>query len=239
MNARSFLVSGAILAAGFAVDLALFWALLNVPESNVAALGLSATLIVLGSAIAGVAIGAAVTVASGVSIGRALVRGLRALPMFVVGLLLFGLLWWASGAAASWWSAHAGEVDAVFLRYANLTRTRWLHLTVAWVLFLARWALGLSIVLGLVAASAIGGDGVIRRGLRTAVRAASLAAATAGVVVISEGLWRAVYWRPASLTTSLEPAFAIVKLALLYAGASAVAAAVLAVYRRNTGSGVI
>jgi hypothetical protein len=231
MRPGPFLRSAAALAAGWAVGAALFWALLNVPESNVPALALSGTLAVLMV----FACGATIAVASGLlrrlTLAAAARRALPALPGVVGGLAawaaLCGLAWWAG----SWWRAHLGEIDAVSVRYLGATRTAWFHDSVSWGLWLAGWALGLSLVAGLVTAL-VAGRG-LRIGLRASVRLVPLAAAALAVVAVGEGLWRLAFWRPAHLpATWAEPVFVTAKLSLLYLAAVAAAVAVLEAHRR-------
>jgi hypothetical protein len=234
MTGRRFPVSAAMLGGGGIIAAALFWSLLNVPESNVAALALSAllTLLILGT------IGASCGMVAGISSGRSLTdaarRAVAALPNFVVGVVLFAALWWATRSIENWWAAHRGEIDAVFLRYLGLTRTAPLHMTFAWVTWLIRWALGLSLVAGSVAAGVHGGLTSLGRGLRGGVRAGSLAVAVAAVLLIGEGLWRLAYWRPAGLSpTWVEPTFAAVKLAVLYGLAVVVVTFALTLHTRT------
>ncbi|MEP7305470.1 MAG: hypothetical protein ABJA98_08145 [Acidobacteriota bacterium] len=226
-------LAAGVLALGYGLAGALYWALLNVPESNALALVLSAALvpIILGTAAATTA--GAVMIANGATRDVWRTMG-AAIGEFVIGLAIFAALWWSTGTADTWWTDHRGEVDALFLRYGGMTRTAWLHQAVFWVTFLARWALGLSIVAGLVVAGARGGGRTLRRGLRGSVRLASLAATLVGVVIVTEGLWRLALWRPKRLPpTWMEPSFVTIKLAVLYALAVAVAAFVLGVHRRG------
>ena len=225
-------LAAGVLALGYGLAGALYWALLNVPESNALALVLSASLVLLIVAAAAAATAGAVMIANGATRDTWRHMG-AAIGGFVLGLAIFAALWWSTDRADTWWADHRGEVDALFLRYGGMTRTAWLHQTVSWVTFLARWALGLSVVTGLVVAGARGGGHTLRRGIRGSVRLVSLAATLVGVVIVSEGLWRLALWRPTRLPpTWMEPAFVTVKLAVLYALTVAVAAVVLGVHRR-------
>jgi hypothetical protein len=231
----AFLRAMAALATGSAMAALLFWALVNVPESNVFMLGLSALLVVLVLATAGVTIAVAAAFGRGSSVRSATRGAIAALPGFVAGLAVFTLLWWITGAIDGWWRAHQGEVDALFLRYVGWTGTAPLHRVVYWLLWLARWAVGLSGVLALTAAASLHGPRGWLRGLTGSLRAVPMTAAAAAVVIVGEGLWRLAVWRPGSLpATWVEPAFAVTKLVVLYGIAVAIAASVVGVYAKRS-----
>lgn len=215
-------LSGLLLAVGYAIAGGLYWLLLNVPESSAPMLALSLLLLVAMVAVAGVTTGAAVALAQGATARQALADSLRALPLFGLGLLIFAIIWTAAGFATNWWSGHHGEIDALALRYLRTDRTQPLHTTVEWILWLAQWGLGLSLLGGLTAAGALGsGPSTARRpaaltGLRTGVAVLPLLSVIVGVVIVAEGLWRWAYWRPDSLSTTSEMLFVTLKLAALY-----------------------
>ena len=245
MSARAIAKAAGVLAIGYAITLGLFWALLNVPESSVPALALSAALAVLVAVAAGFTTGSAAALVAGAAfspptastplaslreIGR---RALRALPGFLAGLMIFGVLWWITGSADDWWRAHRGEVDAVFLRYLGTGRTALMHEGVFQTTWLVRWALGLSAVAGLVAACTIGGIRAAAGGLRAAVRIVPLVVTAIAALVVGKGLSRLVYWRPKAIPPNwLEPAFVAIKLSVLYLLAIVMAAIVLAAFQR-------
>jgi hypothetical protein len=223
--------SASTLGVGYAAVAALYWALLNVPESSVLALTLSAALVLLMVVTAGTTTAVASAFSQHATASRAVRRVAPALPGFVGGLTVFVILWWLTGTADAWWRAHLGEMDALLVRYLGVTRTGWLHEAVLWTIWLARWVLGLSAIAGLV--TALTGARGVPSGLRASLRLAPLTAVTLGVVVVSEGLWRLVYWRPRRFpSTWIEPPFVVAKLAVLYALTAVIAALVLDVHRR-------
>jgi hypothetical protein len=231
MTARRFATTSATVAAGSAIAGGLFWALLNVPESNALALGLSALLVVGAIAAAGATIAAAASVAGGTSPNDTFRRAAAALPAFVVGLLIACALWWLTGIAGGWWDLHRGETDALFIRYANITKTGALHATVAWLLWFVRWVIGGSIVAALVTTVAVRREAGLRGGLRTGVALLPIVATLAIAELLSRA-WPIVYWRPRRLPQGVEPLFVGVKLAVLYLVASAAIAAGIALIRR-------
>jgi hypothetical protein len=238
VSARAIAKAAAVLAVGYAITLGLFWALLNVPESSVPALALSAALALLVAVAAGLTTASAATLVAGAAfsppasreIGR---RALRALPGFLAGLMIFAALWWITGSADDWWRAHRGEVDALFLRYLGTGRTALVHEGVSQTTWLVRWALGLSAVAGLVAAGTIGGTRAAARGLRAAVRIVPLLVTAIAALVVGKGLSRLVYWRPKAIPPNwIEAAFVAIKLSVLYLLAIVMAAIVLAAFQR-------
>jgi len=224
--------SALILALGFGVAAGLYAALINVPESNVLMLALSAVLSVGILATVGLTIGVAASVVHSRGLGVAARRAAAALPRFVAGLIVFALLWLGAAMAADWWTAHRGEIDALLLLHLNVTKTKWLHQTVAWLLWLIPWSLGGSAVATLTASSSHGRH-AWSDGLRASVRFLPLAAASVATLIISQGLWRLVFWLPDSLPPNrIEFAFAAVKLTMLYAVAIVMAACIVAISAR-------
>lgn len=230
---RGFMRSSTTLAVGSSVAAALFWTLINVPESNVFTLSLSALLVPLFLVTIGITTAMAAALAQGVAFRAAGRRAVAALPGFVAGLAIFALLWWLTGSVDEWWRDHRGEMDAWLLRQFGATRTAFLHVTVFWMTWLVRWALGLSVILGLVTAGTLSGWRASGRGLRLAVRLLPFAATAVGVVVVNESVWRLASWRPTFLPPNwVEPAFAVTKIVVLYTVAVAMAAAILGVFGR-------
>ncbi len=231
MSARRVAVTTVIVAIGGAVVAGLFWALLNVPESNVLALTLSALIALLAVVAVGATVAAAVAAADDASAGDGLRRSLTALPAFVLGLAITGALWWLTGAAGDWWLAHRGETDALLIRYGNITHTRPLHSSVAAVLWLGRWVIGVSMVAALVTAAAVRPAAGLRRGLRNGVALVPLAV-TLAIAELFTRAWPMVYWRPKRVAAWMEPTFVGVKLAVLYLVAALIVAAGIVVMRR-------
>jgi hypothetical protein len=227
---RAVATASIVLAAGYALGGALFWGLLNVPESNGLALALSALLVLL----VAVTAGATTALAAALSLDRGFTpaarRAVTALPAFAVGLAIFASLWWLTGRAEAWWTLHAGEADALIISRTGVTRTALLHRSIASLLWFVRWAVGLSAIAALVVAAIERGPAALVTGLRLAVRGVPLLAATIGALVVSQGLWAAVFWAPRALPANwAETVFVGTKLVVLYALATLVAAAVLRV----------
>ena len=129
--------------------------------------------------------------------------------------------------------ARRGEMDAMLLPYIGTRSTAALHATIGWLLWLVKWGFGASIVVGSVVA---GARGQARRGVRLAIRLLPLTACVVALLVLTQGLWHVVFYRPASVAASMEVAFVVTKLAILYVLATLIAALVLKVYQRSLGA---
>jgi hypothetical protein len=230
MNLKSVALVSLLAVVGAALTGGAYWALLSVPESNVLALALSAALVVLIVLLAGYALSVALGVAAGSSLGRAVGDGVRGLPGFLVGGAVCVALWYLTTAIDSQWTQHAGEVDALFLRYAGTARTAWLHTSVAWLLWLLRWGVGAALIAG--ATTTRVAHGPVGRGLRLGLSVRPLGA-TLVALLGAYGLWALVYWRPKGLPAdSAEVAFVSAKLAVLFLANAVMAALVCHVFAR-------
>ena len=219
MTTRLLAITG-WLAAGHAVLGGLFWLLLQVPESNVLMLGVSALLVLLIGAGAGFVESAAIAAWRRDRPWRvAASRALSALPFFVLAAAIVVALWWLTGLGLRWAAAHRSEIDAWLMAHWGWTRTAVLHAAIVWLLRTVRFALGVSLGAALIAAG-------VNEGWRAVVRMGWLSRALAPRRWIPAGLallllvwlpWQAVDWRPALVTaTWAEPVFVAVKLAGLY-----------------------
>lgn len=203
------------LLLGHALVLALFWGLLQVPESSIGMLTLSGLLGVMIVATAGTVHAGAVNAwrADG-PVSRALLAGTRHVPAFLLSLTLFGLVWLATNGALEWHARLAGQMDAAVIAQTGRTNTSWMHGAIFWAVQFIRWSLGLSLALSLFAA-------LVRIGLRGAGRTAWVRAAltpgrwlvlTFWFVLLIAIPWQVVYWRPARLGLGVEPWFVAAKL---------------------------
>jgi len=228
----------AFLAIGHAVIGALFWALLNVPESNVLMVALSA--ILTGLMVIGVAWMETLAWLSWTSADRRVERAwrsVRAVPAFLVALTFVAVLYWLTGRASDWLAEHGGEIDAWLILHLRIVKSQAIHTALAWFVWFVRYPLGLSLGLGLLAhllglatpprtgLPPVGGRSRNRtpllfglwRWLRISLHPVRLALITLWVLVLIWLPWQALYWRPHSLPpTWLEPAFAGAKLLALY-----------------------
>jgi hypothetical protein len=219
VNVARIVVVALWLLVGHAALGGLYWGFLNVPESNVLMLILSALLGLLLIA------GAGVVDTTGLLLLRsdwtwrnALRRGLRVLPAFLAALALWLIVRWICVRLLRYHEAHSGELDAWFIATFNWTRITWVHRTIDWVLHVIQFVIGTSLAVTLLATAAAGpvGEVVSPRWLKRAFAPLQLlivAVAFYGLIYLP---WQAVYWRPSSLpATSAEVAFALTKLTLI------------------------
>jgi hypothetical protein len=206
---------------------ALYWALLNVPESSAWMLALSLLLV------AGILAGASGLYAGALlawdpvrSVWRSLPSGFGRSYWAIPALLLFVVFCWLSVRAQSWHLSGRGAIDATLMLRFGWADTSLLHDVIGYALLAVSWVIGLALALGVFAAGVA--DGVagvttlrwVRRSLDP--RTLLIIAVTELVFVILP--WRHVYWRPHGLSINGEAAFVSVKLAILAALAALAAA---------------
>jgi hypothetical protein len=219
VNAARIVIVALWLFAGHAVLGGIYWGFLNVPESNVVMLLISALLALL------LLTGAGIVKTTGLlwlrpdwTFRAALSRSVRALPAFLVALALWLLVRWVCVRLLRYHEAHSGELDAWFIATFNWTRITWLHRTIDWLLHIVQFVIGTSLAVTLLATVATGSfaDAASPRWLKRAfspLQLVIIAVAFYGLIYLP---WQAVYWRPASLpATAAEVAFALTKLILL------------------------
>ncbi len=231
MTIRSVWLGLLLAVVGAAATAGVFWLLLQVPESNAFALALSAGLVVLLAILAGYTTSVVVTALDGSTVVDAARRGPKGLPGFLLGLAVFGALWYVTIVIDGQWSLHSGEIDALFLRYAGTSNSRWLHTSISWLLWLVRWGIGLAVVCG-VTTSRVKRLSV-GRGFGLASSPLPLGATVAGLLV-GYGLWSLVYWRPRGLPAdTAELLFVSVKLSTLLLFGAMIAVLVLHTFVRS------
>ncbi len=206
------------LLAGHALWLAIFWGLLQVPESSVWMLALSAGLalaliVVAGSLLAGAS--------AAWDLGRppapALLSGVRYLPAALTAALLFGAIWWLTGVVFDWHTGIAGQIDAWYIARTGRPNTRWIHFAIFWATMFVRWTAGLTLSLTLLGATVAVGAKTLKSGawLRSAAVPARWLAVTFWFVLLVAIPWHLVDWRPAKLSLAAEPWFVGLKLAAI------------------------
>lgn len=212
------------LLLGHAAWLAIFWGLLQVPESSVWTLALSSLLVVtLVVLAAGLHAGASAAWRPGISVGEALAGGSRRLHATVLAAAVFGLLWWATAAVLAWHGNVAGQIDALYIARTGRSNTGWIHGAMFWIVMFARWTIGLTLAVSLLAAL-VGADGRQRGAagwLRAALVPRRWLTLTFWLVLLIAVPWQFVSWRPARLSLGLEPWFVAAKLGLIAVSMSA------------------
>ncbi len=207
------------LLVGHASLFVIYWGLLNVPESNLGALAVSAlAAVVLLVGVAAVEAHAVLTIGSDLGWRQRQRQAFLCVGAFVAALLIWLVFASAAYRLAGWHAAHRGEIDAWFIATFNATRTAWVHVAMTVAGHLVRDVVGLSLAVAALVAGTLGGmKDVLRvRWLRQGFgwRHLLIVAGCAGLLIWLP--WQASTWRPASLPpTHLQPAFAAVKLALI------------------------
>jgi hypothetical protein len=228
----------ACLVAGHTAAAGLFWALVNVPESNLLMLGLSAVLV----ALIVVALGwteatALLSWRPDVTVAEATRRGLTRAPAILAAAAVFSIFWWATARADAWLAEHAGEIDAWLIATVEMTRTAWVHRTFDVVLFLGRYAAGVSLAVAALGAVARNGWGALPRPgwLRAGLSRRHLGLVGAAMTLLVFLPLQAVAWRPEALPpNAIEIAFAAVKLGTIFLVANVGWALVLWTAARQT-----
>jgi hypothetical protein len=221
---RRLLLVASWLLAGHLLWLGLFWLLLQVPESTVFTLVVSAILTVLLIVIGGaVHAGASAWWHGDPAAGHPLLRGARRPHAGLLGAALFGVVWWATAWLLAWHDGAAGQIDALYIARTGRADTRWIHSGMFWAVMFVRWSLGLTMAVCLLAAVVI--DGVRAAGgggwLRAALSPRQWLAVTFWLVLLVAIPWHLVSWRPQRLSVAAEPWFVSGKLALVALAMSA------------------
>lgn len=209
----------------------LYWLLLQIPESNAFMLAASACVVLAALAWAGFVESVAVLGWTHDGPLAALASaGVRRAAWIVAALAVYVVVRVAAGTAGGWLTAHRGEIDAWLIARTGWTKTQGLHATLAWIVWFVRYGIGVALGAALLSA-------LVLRGARALASLEWLKAAcgwrtlliTAGVLWAGIWLpWHYVEWRPASLPpTAVQPAFAAVKLSVLFIVANVAWAVVL------------
>jgi hypothetical protein len=229
------------LCAGHAAIGLLFWLLLQIPESNVWMLTASLCTVLAGVWLTGVVeMTAVLALAVDGPMRGALAPALRRAWLILFPIGLFAAVWWLTAAASVWHARSSGQIDAEIIARTGWTRTAGLHAAVGWIIASVRWAAGPSLAAALTTALATEGIAGLRpHWVRRGLRLRSLAITAAALPAAVWWPWQAAYWRPASLPPNwTQPAFAAVKLAVLFAVAQLAWAIVLRVAAHERQPGV-
>jgi hypothetical protein len=203
---------------GSVVGAALFWALLQVPESSVWMLGLSVVLAVLACAVVMWTIGGALLAWQPTVVpGQAFRGGRRAWLAVLCGALILFLVWMLTAHATAWHLRHAGELDAWIIARSGKSDTAWLHRTIEWTIWVLRWGLGLTLAASLAAWMAADGVRAIGRlrWVTTALHPKRWLTVALIVGLLIQLPLQHAFWRPASLGINVEPLFVAVKLGVI------------------------
>ncbi|MEI6668901.1 MAG: hypothetical protein WCP29_12150 [Acidobacteriota bacterium] len=211
------------LVAGHAAMGGLYWALLNVPESNVFMLGTSLLLVVSLVWSLGLVEGVGLLMwRDDGGVRTSLSTGARRAWLVVFPLIVVVGAWWITGQASRWLDANWSEIDAWIILKTGWTKAAILHTVSNYVIALVR--LGVGSALGVMLFAILLRDGIgamvsplwLRRAFAWRLWLTLALAYVIGVIVPSQyAYWR---WQPKTLPGSwFEPTFATVKLSVLFA----------------------
>lgn len=217
---RKALVLIAWLAAGHAAMLGVFWGLLNVPESNVVMLALSAALIAVWLALGALVEGTAgAWLLPGRSFGEALHAGVSSLPAFVAALVVFGVCWALAALVDGWHAGRRGEIDAWLIATFGTPDATWPHRVLDVLVFLLAGIVGVSLAVAVFFARLEGGArAMLRPGwLRAGLSRDQVTLVAIAITVFVAVPWQFAYWRPDRLPDGwVQPAFAATKLGMIF-----------------------
>jgi hypothetical protein len=208
------------LVAGHALWLGLFWALVNVPESNAAMLAVSAVVVLLLLLVVALVDGTAgAWLLPGRSLREALHEAARAVPAVVVAIVVAGLFLWLGHAIDEWHEAHRGEIDAWLIARFDAPAATWPHRAIDALVFFVSGVVGVSLAVAALFARLEGGLTALARPgwVRAGFSRDQLTLVAIGMTVFVALPWQFAYWRPESLPpTWVQPGFAVAKLSLIF-----------------------
>ena len=228
------------LTMGHALVLALAWGLVNVPDSNALMIGLSiATVALIIFAFSVVNATAAEWLLPGRSWRQAFEASASSVPVIVAAVALVVVFWWIGDAFGEWFAAHRGEFDAWLIATFDMTTTAWLDRVVSVGVFLWAGVVGVSLAVALVFARLERGAGAVVRfeWVRAGLSRDQLMLTAAAMTLLIALPWQGLSWRPRGLPpTWWQPAFAAVKIAMIFVAMNVGWLLVLLAGARNTAS---
>jgi hypothetical protein len=204
--------------AGAAATAAIYWGLLNTPESTGMLLALSALLALAAAVTAALTIGVVLLAWSGGGLSRTVfLQALRALPACVLPALLVVGIWWLALRGTGRVEAASGEISAWFIARFGWADVTWLFRAIAWIGWWLRWVVAPFVALVWWRSMVVHGWRPTRALVREALRPAGVAMATVIVLLLVWLPWsQLVPWRPRAVTPGTgELAFVAAKLGLV------------------------
>lgn len=209
-----------LLLIGHAGIIALYWGLLNVPESTTLMLALSAIIAIVMVFLTGwLQIAVGLSALPELKPREAYSRGLTRWWAFFVAAVIFSGFWWLTHAILAWHESFSGEIDAWIMSRTGRTETAWVHRAIDIIVFLIRYIVGVSLSLAVLFAGARRGlSGLAdRRWLRAGLSRRHMGTIGLAFVLLIALPLQVLYWRPDGLPPSqLQVAFVVAKLSLIF-----------------------
>ena len=228
------------LTLGHALVIALAWGLVNVPDSNAWMIALSiATVAMIILVFSVVNATAAEWLLPGRSWREAFEASASSVPVVVAAAALVTLFWWVGDASRTWVAAHRGEIDAWLIANFDITKTAWLDRVGAVLIFLWVGVVGVSLAVALLYTRLERGTGAVLRfeWLRAGLSRDQLMLTAVAMTLLIALPWEGMAWRPRGLPpTWWQPAFAAVKIGLIFIVMNIGWLVVLLAGARNTAS---
>ena len=200
----------AILAGSAIVGGALYWALLNTPDSNAIVLAGSALLVVLIIVTAAIGVCAATLSARGASIREAVARAPRAAGWFLIAFSPLLVAWIALDRVDRWMLEHQGEINAWFIAQFGWADITWLLRAETWASRWLRWAVVPAVCLSLL--TTLLTSEARMTWLRRAFHWRTLLVVTVAFAILMALPWQLTAWRPQLPPTWLQPTLAAIRL---------------------------
>lgn len=213
---RRALSVAAALGVGVLFAAALYWGLLNTPESNAMMLALSALLVLTIVAATAVTVTTAVFAARGTPLRDALAAAPRATGWFAVAFAPLVLAWIAIWRFDAWMIQHSGELGAWFIAqfgWADISR---LFQAELWISRWLRWAALPVACLSLLAALIAPEPATRFAWVRRALHWRTLLFATLVFVLLFALPWQLTAWRPQLPATWVQPFVAALRLGVVF-----------------------
>ena len=190
------------LLVGSALTAAVYWALLNTPESTLLALITSAVLLIVALVSMGVTVNGAILMWSHGPSRSALGRALWRAPAVVPAALIVLAIWWLVSQAETWVTLRNGQISAWFIARFGWADVSWLFTSIRYGAMWMRWVIAALLAVWLMA--------TVVHGFKFRLSVTRVALASLWFAVLIALPWAYAPWRPLCATDSAEPAFSIV-----------------------------
>ena len=139
------------LLVGSTLTAAVYWALLNTPESTILAVITSAVLLIAALVSMGVTVNGAILMWSNGPSRSALGRALWRAPAVVPAVLIVVAMWWLVSHAETWLALRNGQISAWFIARFGWADVSWLFTAIRYGAMWMRWVIAALLAVWLMA----------------------------------------------------------------------------------------